>query len=220
MKNLVKFTLITALVFTACTGNTTSTGLDDDNETDNSNVEQGTTMPEITDADWSKGNLESTIILVEYSDLQCPACKSREPLVEKLIQEFGNHIRFVYRHMPLSSMHKNAQKAAEATEAAGMQDKFWEMHDLLFEKQKDWSDLSNTDFIETLATYAEEIGLDLEQFNSDLESSEVEDAVDEDKEGAIDAGVNSTPTFFLNGSKINPKTYEEYRELIRQAIEA
>ncbi len=219
MKNLLKFTLITALVFTACTGNTTPTGLDGDNETDNSNVEQGTNIPEITDADWSKGNSESSVNLVEYSDFQCPACKIREPLVEKLLQEFGNHIQFVYRHMPLS-FHANSNLAAQATEAAGLQGKFWEMHDIIFENQEDWSVLSNSDFIETVSTYAEEIGLDVAQFNSDLESSEVEDAVDDDKEGALEAGVNATPTFFLNGSKINPKTYEDYRELIRQAIEA
>ena len=209
MKNLLKTLLITSLVFTGCTGEGTS-----------GEEESAASTPEVTDADWSKGNTESTVVLLEYSDLQCPACKAREPIVEKLLEEFGNHIRFVYRHRPLNSIHGNAQLAAQATEAAGLQGKFWEMHDLLFEKQSDWSGLSKPELIAAFTEYAEELTLDVAKFQENLESSEVEDLVNEDSDGADDAGINSTPSFFLNGEVINPKTYEEYREAIQQAIEA
>ena len=209
MKNLLKTLLITALIFTGCTG-TGTTGEE----------EAAPSIPEVTDADWSKGNLESTVVLVEYSDLQCPACKAREPIVEQLLEEFGNHIRFVYRHRPLNSIHANAQLASQAAEAAGLQGKFWEMHDLLFEKQSDWSVLSKSELIAAFTTYAEELALDVTKFQEHLESSEVEDLVNEDSDGADDSGINSTPSFYLNGEAINPKTYEEYREVIRQAIEA
>ena len=174
-------------------------------------------IPSITDSDWSKGNLESNIVLIQYSDLQCPACKARQEIIKKLIEELGEQFRFVYRHKPVSSFHLNAQLASQATEAAGLQDKFWEMRDLLFEKQSEWSSLSNSDFIDTLLIYAEEINLDTEQFEIDLESSTVENLVYEDLEGANYAGVYSTPTFFLNGEKINPTTYEEFETLIREA---
>ncbi len=146
MQNLLKLTLITSLIFSACTG-----AVD--------NTENPKPIPEVTEADWSKGNLESPVVLLEYSDFQCPACKARGPIIENLLGEFGDHIRFVYRHMPLSSIHNNAQLAAQATEAAGVQGKFWEMHDHLFETQSEWSGLSKSKLTESQVLAAGELGI-------------------------------------------------------------
>ena len=86
-----------------------------------------------------KGNADAEVVLVEYSDLQCPACRAVFPIIQELDQEFGDELRIEYRHFPLTQIHQHAELAARATEAAGVQGKFWEMHDLLFEKQPIWS---------------------------------------------------------------------------------
>lgn len=170
--------------------------------------------------EWSKGPLDAKVTLVEYSDFQCPACAARKPLVEKLINEFGNHLRFVYRYFPLRTLHKNAQISSQAAEASGLQGKFWEMHDLLFENQSVWANQGSEEAQQTFISYAVMLGLDIEKFKTDLTSSAVEKAVNEDYDGGEAAGVRSTPTFFLNGAAINPGTYDEFRTLVREKIEA
>ena len=97
----------------------------------------------VSDSDWVKGNRSAPVVLVEYSDFQCPACAASAPLVKQLTEEFGNKIAFVYRHFPLPQ-HKNAYPAAQAAEAAGKQGKFWEMADLIFANQTKWENLGST----------------------------------------------------------------------------
>ena len=177
-------------------------------------------IPEITENEWVKGNAESDIVLVEYSDFQCPACKSAIPVVEAAVSEFSNHIKFVYRQFPLRSIHANAQITAQATEAAGVQGKFWEMHDIIFEHQSDWKDLSSSEIDEVLTGYAGEIGIDSEQFATDLRSSKVEDAVNEDYDGADGAKLRGTPTFILNGKILTLSSSADLRNLIRAEIES
>ncbi len=174
----------------------------------------------VTASEWIKGNKDSKVELVEYSDFQCPACLTREPLIKKLMDEFSTNIKFVYREFPLRSIHKNSQIAAQAGEAAGMQNKFWEMHDKLFENQSAWSPKTKSEVINDFIDYAGQLGLNVEQFKKDLESDAAEKAVNEDYDGGDDAGVAATPTFFLNGKQINPGSYEDFRELIRTAIES
>ena len=170
-------------------------------------------------AEWSKGNEQAKVVLVEFSDFQCPACKSRVPLIEELMKEFGDHVALVYRHFPLKSIHQNAQMAAQASEAAGQQGKFWEMHDALFENQENWSSLSSADAKNAFISYAEGLALDIAKFTGDLDSSETKNAVDRDTESGNAIGVNSTPSFALQGKLINPRSLEEYRTMIRSAIE-
>lgn len=170
--------------------------------------------------EWVMGNEESNIVLIEYSDFQCPACRSRLSILEPLLEEFDNHIKFVYRHFPLRSIHQNAQLSAQASEAAGLQGKFWEMHAIIFENQAVWSELPNSEAKLTFIKYAEEIGLDKAKFESDLVSGEVEDLVEEDYQAGISARVGGTPTFFLNGQEVGINDYEQARQTIRQAIEA
>lgn len=178
------------------------------------------TLGPVGSNEWSKGPLDAKVTLVEYSDFQCPACAARKPLVENLINEFGNYMRFVYRYFPLSTIHKNAQISSQAAEAAGLQGKFWEMHDLLFENQTAWANQGSEEAQQTFIGYAAQLGLDGEKFKTDLNSNAVEDAVNEDYDSGNAAGVTGTPTFFLNGVAIKPGTYDEFRSLVREKIEA
>lgn len=171
----------------------------------------------ISSSDWVKGNSESKIVLVEYSDFQCPACGVYHPVVKQLVEEFGSDIAFVYRQFPLRQIHPNADLAARVTESAGVQGKFWEMHDLLFENQQEWSNQKNA--VDNFVKYAESLGLESEQFKRDIDSKEVKQKVNEDYNGGVLLKVSGTPTFFLNGKKLqNPRNYGEFKSIIEQAI--
>lgn len=146
------------------------------------------------------GDVDSKIRLVEFSDFQCPACKSAEPAVKELVETFGDQMVFEYRHFPLSSIHPNAQIAAQAAEAAAIQGKFWEMHGMLFEKQTTWAQAFNPEkyFIE----YAKEIGINTDRFRFDLNSSEVKQRVAADAQEAKDLQLPGTPSFIYEGKEI------------------
>ncbi len=182
-------------------------------------VTPGKLSTPVAEGEWIKGAKDAKVTLVEYSDFQCPACLRWQPTVQGIINEFGAHIRFVYRNYPLRTIHQNAQLAAQAAEAAGLRGKFWEMHDALFANQSAWSSQPANVATSTLADYAGQIGLDVEQFNKDLNSGTVRDAVAEDVSSGDSSGVNSTPSFFLNGTQVNPSNDENFRKLIRDAVE-
>lgn len=172
---------------------------------------------QITENDHIKGNPDAALTLIEYSDFQCPACASYAPVVRQLNEEFFDELRIVYRHFPLTSIHGNAYDAAKAAEAAGKQGKFWEMHDILFEKQDDWESDGNPKdkFIE----YANDLGLDEEMFTNDYESSEFEDKINQDIFVGTRLNIDSTPTFILGDQKIqNPRGLDAFMELIENQL--
>ncbi len=171
---------------------------------------------EIVSTDHIKGNPNGSVTLVEYSDFQCPACKSYFPLVEQLVGEFGSTtLRFVYRHFPLPQ-HPNAVPAAEASEAAAKQGKFWEMYKVLFEKQENWE--TSGDAKSIFITYAQDLGLDVEKFTADMNSEEVKELVNTSFLSGKKADIQATPTFYLNGKSIvTPQTYDEFKTLIQNA---
>lgn len=171
----------------------------------------------IANNDWIKGNRNASTTIIEYSDFQCPACGAYYPITKKLVEEFGDTVVFAYRHFPLSSIHKNAELAARAVEAAGKQGKFWDMHDMIFEHQKEWSD--QKDAKEFFMKYSAVLGLQEDQFKRDIDSKEVRDKINADYQGGLQLKVNATPTFFLNGKKLqNPRDYKEFKSLIQTAI--
>lgn len=171
---------------------------------------------EITESDWVRGNMDASVTLTEYGDFQCPACATYHPFVKQLEQDFPEDLRVIFRHFPLKSIHKKAQIAGQAVEAAGMQGKFWEMHDILFERQDEWVS-GNHD--ELFISYVRELGLDVEKFSIDLESGFVKDRVDSDFANGQRAGINSTPSFFVDGTYItNPRSYDAFREIINDKI--
>jgi Na+/H+ antiporter NhaA len=143
--------------------------------------------------DHLRGPLDAPITLVEYGDLECPYCNQAEPVVRRLLRDFGD-MRYVWRHLPLDDVHPHARLAAEATEAAGAQGAFWEMHDLLFEHQ---DALRKAD----LLRYADELGLDVDRFREDLVARAYAARVESDVDSADLSGVSGTPTFFVNGRR-------------------
>jgi len=176
--------------------------------------DQTAQVPPVTDVDWIAGNKNSTVTLVEYADFQCPACAAYHPLVGKLLKENGQDFRLVYRHFPLRQ-HAQAKDAAYAAEAAGRQGKFFEMYDLIYRGQSSWAEKNNAKDI--FLDYVKTLDLNLEQYNKDFNSSEVKNRVEADLQSALKIGVNSTPTFYLNQKKIQPQSYEEFVNLIKQA---
>jgi protein-disulfide isomerase len=172
---------------------------------------------EVLETDHTKGNPNADVILFEFSDLQCPACKSYFPVVQQMNEEFEDDVLIVYRHYPLTSIHPNAQEAAMAAEAAGKQGKFWEMHDELFSTQSQWNSLGRPNSFFT--DLAEDLQLDLDQFKADLKNKDLKAKVKRDQQTGDIAGVTGTPSFFLNGKKLqNPRGPEAFREVLQEAI--
>ncbi|MBX4211626.1 MAG: DsbA family protein, partial [Candidatus Yanofskybacteria bacterium] len=177
-------------------------------------VGAGATVAAITVNDHVAGNPQAKAVIIEYSDLQCPACRTYYPLVKSLVEKYSNSIAFAYRHFPLQQ-HPGAKPAAYAAEAAAKQGKFWEMHDLLFDRQPDWS--VKRDFEKIFRGYAGELGLNLVQYDQDINSSAVKEKVDADYQSGLQAQLNATPTFYLNGKFIQPQSADEFETLIKNA---
>jgi protein-disulfide isomerase len=158
------------------------------------------------------------VTLIEYGDLQCSACKSYYPIIKQVEKEYGDDIRFIFRHFPLVQIHNNAFVAARAAEAAGLQGKFFGMHDLLYENQERWEQLP--DPTQTFEQYAQQLELDIERFRTDMASEEVNSTINADLAEARAAGATATPTFMLNGKKVeeNPRDVEGFKALIDEAI--
>jgi protein-disulfide isomerase len=162
----------------------------------------------------------SGVTLVEYGDFECPACGQYYPLVKQVKAKYGDQITFQFRHFPLTNIHKNALIAARAAEAADKQGKFWEMHDTLYEQQQSWK--ASNDPSPVFESYAQSLGLDVNKFKEDMKSEEINDIVQADLGEAKKQGYSSTPTFILDGKKIeqNPRSLEDFFKLIDEAIEA
>ena len=146
----------------------------------------------IHEDDHVQGSVDAPYTLVEYGDYQCPNCGHLFVAIRDLRAELGDELRIAFRHYPLSGIHRDAQMAAEAAEAAGAQDHFWEMHDLLFEHQ-------NALRLKYLYQYAEQIDLDTKRFRSELKERRYEDLVREHFKRGVQNGVYSTPGLFING---------------------
>lgn len=168
------------------------------------------------------GQEEGIITVTEYADFQCPACASFFPIVTQVKEQFKDQVRFEYRHFPLVQIHPNATTAHRAAQAAANQGKFWEMHDLLFERLQAWNDSTNPTAV--FEEYARELNLDIEQYKADAASSETLAVINADIELAKSKNVNSTPTFFIDGEQIEDATtissVEGFANLIQEAIDA
>jgi protein-disulfide isomerase len=161
------------------------------------------------------GNEDAAVTLTEYSDLQCPACASFEPAIETVLTEFGDRIRFEYKHFPLP-IHSFALQAAVAAEAAGMQGKFFEYKDLMFENQQTWSATATP--VPFFVGYAEELDLDIDQFRRHMNSSELRDKVQAEMAEGRELGITGTPTFFLNGERMTIETFQDFVGQVAVAV--
>ena len=155
---------------------------------------KATLAPPVSDKDHAEGPADAPITLVEYGDYQCPHCGRAYPRVKALQKQFGNRLRFVFRNFPITTSHPHAEHAAEAAEAAAAQGRFWEMHDYLYEHQRGLTD-------QNLHQYAEDLGLDVDRFDSELAEHVHGPRVREDFMSGVRSGVNGTPTFYINGRR-------------------
>ena len=144
--------------------------------------------------DHALGPPDAPITLVEYGDYQCPYCGGAYPVVQALVREFGDDLRFVFRNLPLANVHPHAVHAAEAAESVAIQGLFWPMHDTLFEHQQDLSGRA-------LLTYAQDVGADAADVQQLLERHSTSERIQDDVEGALRSGANGTPAFFVNGER-------------------
>ena len=157
----------------------------------------------------------ASIVLVEFGDYQCPACGVYHPFVKQLLTDLAGKVTFVFRNFPLSQ-HQNSNISAYAAEAAGLQGKFWQMHDKLYETQNDWS--SSSDAKSIFQTYAKEMGLNMDQFNKDIDSQAVRDLIKKGENDGNLVGLTATPTFYLNGVIMElPNTYAEFKAAVTSA---
>jgi cyclophilin family peptidyl-prolyl cis-trans isomerase/protein-disulfide isomerase len=153
----------------------------------------------VTDEDRIYGNPDAPVTIMEYADFQCPACPSFSLSVKNLVDEYPDSVRFVFRHLPLYSIHDKAYLSSMAAEAAGAQGKFWEMHDLLYINQQQWNAYSEEEFVDWASEQAESMGLDVEQFLEDLYDEEAREAMEVQTNEWLSMGVNYTPFKVING---------------------
>ena len=150
------------------------------------------TLPVSEERDHIQGPAHAAVTLVEYGDYECPYCGAAYPIIKEVQARMGDRLRFVFRNFPITTSHPHAEQAAEAAEAAAIRDRFWEMHDLLYENQKRLRD-------EDLLGYAEKLGLDVVAFERELAEHVHTARVREDFMSGVRSGVNGTPTFYING---------------------
>lgn len=165
--------------------------------------------------DISYGPADARLAVIEYSDFRCPFCAEYAPIMAQLRQEFGDRVRFVFRFFPLEN-HQHAMASAEAAYAASLQDKFFEMHDLLFERQAEWSE--SADPRSYFDGYAESLGLDLDRFRVDSDASATAGFIRTQHAEGTEAGVTHTPWFVIGDSVVLPRSVDEFERLIEAAL--
>lgn len=166
---------------------------------------------EMRSDDWFKGDADAEVVIVKYSDFQCPACRFYASMDDRLSEELGDDVLFVYRHFPLRNF-EHSRLASRYAEAAGRQDAFWEMHDLIYINQQQWS---RGDAESIFRQFADSIELDMDQLDEDLQDPELSDRIEADYEDGQELGVRSVPSLFINGEAVeNPRSLDDYRDLI------
>ncbi len=167
----------------------------------------------------TKGEGKKKVTLVEYGDFECPACAAYYPVVEQVFEKYKDDITFQYKNFPLRQIHKNAMAAHRSAAAADRQGKFWDMYDLLYKNRETWT--TQTDPTTTFRTYAESLSLDMNKYDSDFKSEAVNAEINADIAAGQKLGVTGTPTFFVDGKKLeNPKDVEAFNKAIDDAIKA
>jgi protein-disulfide isomerase len=150
---------------------------------------------------YERGGAKASVTLEEFSDFQCPACGGLEPGLRRVVKDYGERVRLIFRNYPLP-MHRYAFQAARAAEAAGQQGKFWEMHDALYDNQKEWSDSMEPRV--QFDSYATRLGLDVQRFKADEERQDLAERIKADVQRGNSLNVRGTPTVYLNGRELMP----------------
>lgn len=158
-----------------------------------------------------RGPADAPVVMTEFSDFQCPFCARATPLIDQVLQAYPKEVKFVYKEFPLP-MHSNALPASRAAIAAQRQGKYWEMHDKLFANQRALQP-------DNLKQYAQDLGLDVAKFEQDMASPEVQQQITEDMQLARQAGVTGTPTLYLNGKRIQNRSFEGIKQMVDEALQ-
>jgi protein-disulfide isomerase len=158
------------------------------------------------------GNKASEVVLIEYGDFQCPGCGGAYPQLKQIKETYKDKIAFIFRNFPLTAIHPNSLAASTAAEAAGLQGKFWQMHDKLYENQNVWSEVDASKRTDVFTGFAKDIGLDVEQFKTDLSNPKVAAKINRDRALGKKLNVDSTPTLYLGETKL---TQEQTSDLIQ-----
>ncbi|KRF11472.1 disulfide bond formation protein DsbA [Nocardioides sp. Soil797] len=158
----------------------------------------------------------SDVVLTEFLDFECEACGAAFPIIEDLRQKYDGEVTFVARYFPLPG-HFNAERAARAVESAARQDKFLEMYQLMYETQREWGE-QQSPADDVFRGFAEQLDLDMEQFDTDYSSEEVAERVQRDVDDGMALGVKGTPTFFLNGERFEPQQIEDFDAAIDELL--
>ena len=167
-----------------------------------------------------RGNPNAPVTLEEFGDFQCPSCGTYYAELKKIEGEFGDKLRVIFRESPLVPMHEHALMAAQAAEAAGLQGKFWEMHDKLYENQTTWTPAK--DLVPLFVDYAKQIGIDPDRFMKDLNGEQVAQRIFQDGKRVHALGLNGTPSFFVNGQEAKGDQWKPdgLRQMIKDALAA
>jgi len=153
---------------------------------------------ESTEAFRQKGAPDAKVTIVEFSDFECPACRAAEPSLRQVLSVYGSDIRFLFKNFPLERVHPYARRGAQAAECAGKQGKFWPYHDMLYDRQDEWTNPKVDSFLDQ---YAKEAGLDVAAFDACRADPATNQPIDADKKEGEDRWVTGTPTFFVNGKR-------------------
>jgi protein-disulfide isomerase len=177
----------------------------------------------VSPADHARGDAAAKVTLIEYGDFECPACGEYEPIVEQLYKAYGDRVLFVFRNFPLYQIHPFAMIAAQAAEAANQQGQYWQMHDLLYSKQSEWTAETTLSPSEVVSKYfngyAQSLGLNVAQFDADINSAAVKARVQSDLALGNAAQIDHTPTFFINDVQIpNPQSYADFQKDLDAAL--
>ncbi|MCE7936281.1 DsbA family protein [Candidatus Saccharibacteria bacterium CPR2] len=191
---------------------------EDEKKSDNPSYTEFINEPLVVrENDHKRGASQPKVTLIEFADFQCPACGSFYPILKQLESDFPQDLQMVFRHFPLTNIHPNAMSAHRAAEAAAKQGKFFEMHDLLYENQQQWSESSSTQLV--FEAFAKQLGLNEEQFKQDLSNEDAFNFISAQSDGGRKLGLSGTPSFYINGERIeNDKisSYEDFKRLIEE----
>lgn len=160
---------------------------------------------------WAMGSTTPKVTLLEYGDFQCPGCGAMYPVIKDAVEKTKDVVQFQFRNYPLTSIHNKAQVSSRAAEAAGRQGKYWEMHDLLYASQADWSQDTTFSFPGRLDGYAKQILLNVDQFDRDLRDTSVDDQIDKDVAAGNVINLQGTPTILINGKEVKEYMTAKYQ---------
>lgn len=163
--------------------------------------------------DYVYGNKDSKVVLIEYGDFECSGCAEENPKLNQILPEYKDKIAFIFRNFPLTSIHQNSLAAAAAAVAAGLQGKFWDYHNTLYNSQSDWADLSGSDRDNQFVAYAKQLSLNTTKFRKDMSSDNVTKKIYFDQALGQSINLDSTPTFVLDGKTVDPTTWSDNTKL-------